>query len=403
MLSNNDIKAIEQIISYEFNNKDLLVKLFNNPTLQNHDAYENGLNKFEEFIAKECDNKIFDINDYYKDLNHGEKILYNHDLFESDENNNFYSSLNKIGLTKYLNFDEKTTHQEIYRFVFNLFNAIAVDSNNDWQKLATAINKITLYKYVLYYPNFEYDKLDLQFAFRSYQCKHAIMQIYCPKFLTYSHQEANDTFNYLAYYYVDLLQKTTKDFPQLENIWAKANFEDDELTSFEKIAKENDLNIGYLYLQDEYYWYCLVFISKFDLAFFAKSEKKEEAKQFAINAFIKHYAHLDNQDEGMLTYEGKAVDVTMLFFNMLYDKLNLHHYDCDKMQTFNWNSAHVDHLIHQLDECNINSLQIYQRFANDTNCLLFVKNLPQAFSTNGKNETDALINASALLIKHFLH
>ncbi|MBP5783595.1 hypothetical protein J6W32_03270 [bacterium] len=55
------------------------------------------------------------------------------------------------------------------------------------------------------------------------------------------------------YYYVDLFFKTAKDYPELKGIWDHVNFEDDVVMQFESIAKEHDLNTGYLYLRDEYY------------------------------------------------------------------------------------------------------------------------------------------------------
>lgn len=401
MLDNNQIKTIEQIICYEFHNKQLLAKLFANQIPFDHNAYENGLNIFESFIHKESKKPIFDNLSYYNHLNDEQKIWYNRDLFESDETDNFYTSLEKIGLNKYLNFNRDTPRHNIYEFVFHLINAIDADCNSDWATLSKVINKITLYDYVLYYPGFEESKLDFQFAFNSYQCKHAILEINCPKFLTFAHQTVSETYPYLMYYFVDLNWKTAKDYPDLKDIWNNVNYDDDIVKQFESIAKEHHLNTGYLYLHDEYYWYCLAFASKYKDAFFAKSEKKEEAKKLAVVNFLKNCNKLSGSELSELEHDQQAVGLMFLFANMLHLKLDLPNFNEHLFDKLNLKNVPSNHLIRLFDRNNIYTLQVYQQFANQTNCLLFVKNLPTAFSATGSNQTDALINTCELLIKQY--
>ncbi|MBP5783598.1 hypothetical protein J6W32_03285 [bacterium] len=47
MLTEKDLKRIEQIICYKFNNQGLLTNLFNQEVIVNHEARANGLNIFE--------------------------------------------------------------------------------------------------------------------------------------------------------------------------------------------------------------------------------------------------------------------------------------------------------------------------------------------------------------------
>lgn len=401
MLDNDQIKTIEQIISYEFNDKELLANLFVTPFVYHHDEYENGLNLFEAFIRKQCNKPIFTSSSYYDNLSDQDKFYYNQELFESNENNNLYASLAKIGLTKYLHFNETTPKKDIYDFLFCLINAINLDCKGDWAKLAKAINKLTLYDYVVNYPNFEYEKLGWQFAFSSYQTKHAVLEINCKKFLTHSHQDVNETYAYLMYYYVDLFFKTAKDYPELKGIWDHVNFEDDVVMQFESIAKEHDLNTGYLYLRDEYYWYCLAFASKYKDAFFAKSENKESAKQLAVTNFLRNCNKFDDNSLFELENNGMAIDLCFLFANMLHLKLDLPNFNEHLFDKLNLKNVPSNHLIRLFDRNNIYTLQVYQQFANQTNCLLFVKNLPTAFSATGSNQTDALINTCELLIKQY--
>ena len=405
MLSQENLKEIEQIICYQFHNKDLLIKLFEAEIPYDEFAYRNGSRLFWDFIGKQCENKIFKANSYYWELNHNGKIEYNEELFKYNEEPLLYWCLQKNGLNKYLHFNENTDLRLIYDFVYYLINAVSIDCNENWTYLTKTISKLVLYDYVLSDPFFPYNSLNWEFAFNSKQCNHAILEIKCPKLLTYSHQNASDIYTYLSHYFVDLCQKTAKDYPKLNGIWTKVNFQDDFIPQFEKIALDHELNVGYLYLHDEYYWYCLAFASKFSLAFFAKSEKKEAAVQLVVTAFIKHYSHLDNNDddENKLCDKGIAVDLATLFFNSLLAKLDLHLYDKSKLQGINWKDMNKNHLISQLNNHQIFNLQVFQKFDTCCNCLLFVRDIPIAFSANGTNESNALTNTCDLLIKHYVH
>ena len=396
------IKAIEQIICYQFHNKELLGKLFADKDAFNRQACDDGKNVFEKFLAKACSKPIFDVKPSYATLTYEQKLAINKEIFEDDNAHNFFASLKKIGLNDYLHFNESTTPQAIYDFVFMLINAIKVDCNNDENILQTVINKITLYDYAIYYPNFEYDKLNLQFVFDSYQCKHALMEIYCPKYLAYSHQDATETFNYLAYYFIDLDNKMADDNDELKAIWKNIKFDDNLLGQFDRITKKNKLYYGFLWLHDEYYWYFLVFVAKFNLAFFAKSETKKEAKKLAVIAFIKYYMSNDD-NEKYLIEDGNAISLNYLFFSLLITKLDLHHYDKSRLSTFDWAHTSSNHLIKELDNNNIFSLTVIQKDQGKSTCMLFVNGSNQAFGFLGWNNQNALMNACSLLINYYKH
>ena len=398
MLTEKDLKRIEQIICYKFNNQGLLTNLFNQEVIVNHEARANGLNIFEWFLKTKVDfmhnyDSIKKYHYQYEDIK---------EMFEDDNASNFYSSLKKIGLNEYLHFNESTNPQKIYDFVFLLINAISVDCNNNKQHIIKAINKITLYDYVIYYPGFEYKQLDFRFALDSYQCKHITMEIYCPKFLAYNHQEAIATFDYLAHYFIDLKNKVADDNDQLKSIWNDNKFNDQLLIKLDSVTKRNKLYYGFLCLHDEYYWYCLVFVSKFNLAFFAKGQSKEEAKLLAVTAFIKHYTNC-NDDEKYLIEDGKAIDLNTLFFVLLANKIDLHYSNETKLHDFNWKSANCNQLISQLDAANIYSLTVIQKDWGKSTAVIFVAGAIQAFGSLTWSNPSAVKYACKQLIKYYLH
>ena len=398
MLTIKDINKIEQIICYHFNNQELLNKLFNKNLLFKHDEYQNGLNIFESFIKA----KVGKITNGNLPINYHYKYEDIKEMFEDDSAQTFYSSLKKIGLNEYLHFNESTDPYQIYDFIFLLINAIDVDSNHNNQQLMNSLNKITLFDYLISYPTFEYDKLNLQFVFDSYQCKHAHMQIHCPKFQTYFHQDALDTFDYLAYYFIDLFNKTADENDQLKSIWNNVKLNENLLVQLDNITKQNNLYYGFLWLHDEYYWYCLVFVSKFNLAFFAKSEFKEDAKLLAIKSFINYYANQDD-DEKYLIEDGKAVSLDYLFFNLLAINLDLHHYDKNKLLTFDWNQVNEHNLINELNKNQIFSLSIMQKDHGKYTCVIFANNSVDAFGFVANSYQLALLNACKLLINYYQH
>ena len=408
MLNNQAIEEIEQIICYHFKDKQLLVNLFNKDSKIDHQGLIDGEIIFENTLHCLIDKALLVSHSI---LNEQQEIFdYRKEWLLQDEPF-FYYQFKRLGLTKYLPFDGNDLNNArlIYQFVYLLFNAIALDSKSNHQAIEITFSKLTYFAYwkqaVKNHDHRDYlnqfFKVDWDFATRRTPCcKDLIMEINSSLLTTYYEQDAHELYSYLYHCFIDLTKKSFDNEEGYKDLFSNVDFNQDLIAQFEAIAAAKSLNTGYLYLHDEYYWYCLVMVDKFEYACFAHSEKKEEAKKQAVWEFLKFYQKPSNNQSTINDNIHLAIRNA---FNWIEISLDFAIFPTNNTLKFDFKNKKANHLKVELNDDNIFTWSIFQSEKNQTKCTLLVAKCPVAFSAHGTNESNSLTKTCELLIKHYTY
>lgn len=406
MLNNQAIEEIEQIICYHFKDKQLLVNLFNKDSQINHQWLIDGEIIFENTLHDLID-KVLPVSNSTS-MEQQEIFNYRKEWLLQDEPF-FYYQFKRLGLTKYLPFDGNDLNNAklVYQFVFLLFNAIALDSKLNQQAIEITFSKLTYFAYwkeaIKNHDHADYldqfFKVDWDFATRRTPCcKNLIMEINSSLLTTYYEQDALELYSYLYHCFIDVTEKSFDNDERYKDLFSNVDFNQDLIAQFEEITTAKSLSTGYLYLHDEYYWYCLVMVDKFEYACFARSEKKEEAKKQAVIEFLKFYQKpMSNQ---LSTNDNIHLTIWNAF-NWIKISLDFEIFPTNNALKFDFKNKKANHLKAELNDDNIFTWSIFQSRKNQTKCTLIIAKCPVAFSANGTNEINALTKTCELLIKHY--
>ena len=387
-LNDNDVEKIETIICYPFNKKQSLITLFNNHLPYSQQAINNGQELFKEALTRLINQDA--------DIKKQDKESYWFDALQEYQKPKFWvKHLKKLGLNKFRNFND----QDAIDFVYCLLDAINQDSKQNSRLLTHTLNKLLYYDYQIKH-DLDYNDLNWDFVDLFEHQFNLMMEIDCHRFSTYSHQNMQELWAYLYYCYNDLFGKYDDDDPKLRNVWKDIDLDDNPIWQFNQICEAHELYTGTCFLHDQYYWYCLTFVGKFKYCFTGRSEKKEEAKNEAIKAFIKFYQQ-ETINEPLPT-DPICKSLGNEFYKIQSELgLPCFSYDDSKLKNLAWNNVKPTALIHMLNKVKILSLTIYHHESNHSNCTLLVNGCDQAFSGNGMGETNALSSASNLLISYY--
>ena len=386
-LRNDDIEKIETIICFPFNKKQLLVNLFNSNKPYSQQAINNGQEIFKSLL------QLVIAND--KSISKQDRPTYYDDFYGLFSKNKYWvNQLNKLGLSKYLPANEENKLD----FVYCLIDAMDSDVAHDQHKLLTAFKKLIYYDHSLKNPLFmDHNKLDWDYLLTSNFGKNLTLEIACPRFVTYSHQNLGELYSYLYYSYIDLYGNDADNDPKLKDIWTSINLDKNPLKQFDQICAEYHLNVGTFLLRDQYYWYCICFVGKFKYCFATKSEKKDDAKNASIMHFLTYYHNQNRLPLDLKNHDNKELASV---FNQVQTQLGLPHVDEDQLKKIIWAKVKPTTLVHELNKNDFFTLCIYHYEKKQSNCTVCVSGCEQAFSANGSGETNALAAANQLLINY---
>ena len=386
MLKDNDIEKVETIICYPFNKKELLIDLFNN-SKYSQQAINNGQELFNSLL------QLVIAND--KLINKAQQTEYFQDFANRFDKNAYWTKqLAKLGLSNYLHINE----DESIDFIYSLLDAMSKDVNHDQHKLITAFKKLIYYDHSLNNPLFmDHYELDWDYIASTNYGKNLTLEITCPRFVTYSHQNLNELYSYLYYSYIDLFGKYYDEDQTLKDVWTKVDLDKNPIGQFMQICTDHEFNVGTFFLKDQYYWYCISFVGKFKYCFTAKAEKKDDAKNASIIKFLTYYHEQNRNEPNLKEHDNKQLTN---IFGYVQSKLGLPLVDEDELKKIYWPNAKATNLIHELNKHDFFTLAIFYYEKNHSNCTVCVNGCEQAFSGNGSGETNALASANALLIDY---
>lgn len=387
MLRNDDIEKVETIICFPFTKKQLLVNLFNANKPYSQQAINNGQEIFKSLL------QLVIAND--KQINKQEQQEYYDDFLSRIGKNRYWvNQLNKLGLAKYLPNDDENKID----FVYCLIDAMDNDVAHDQHKLLTAFKKLIYYDHSLNNPLFmDYNELDWNYLLTSNYGKNLTLEITCPRFVTYHHQNLGELYSYLYYSYIDLFGKYADDDVNLKDIWTTINLNKNPINQFNQICTEHQLNVGTFFLKDQYYWYCVSFVGKFKYCFASKSEKKEDAKNASIMQFLTYYHDKNRMPLDLKDHNHKEL---ASLFSHVQTQLGLPFVNEDELKKIAWAKVKATSLVHELNKNDFFTLCIYHYDKKQSNCTVCVTGCEQAFSANGSGETNAQAAANQLLINY---
>lgn len=385
MLKDNDIEKVETIICFPFNKKELLTTLFNNGNYSQQ-AINNGQEIFKDLLQLVVANdKLISQDD--------KEESYQDFLNRFSKNTYWVNQLQKLGLSVY-----GIPENESANFIYSLLDVMSKDVAHNQHKLLTAFKKLIYYDHSLSNPLFmNHYELDWDYLANSNFGKNLTLEITCPRFITYYHQNLSELYSYLYYSYIDLFDHFNDDNETLKDVWTSVDLNNNPIKEFSKICTDHNFNVGTFFLRDQYYWYCINFVGKFKYCFAAKSEKKEDAKNASIMKFLQYYHQSNRKAPDLKIHDNK--ELSALLINV-QSKLDLQSNDEDELKQIYWPSTKATTLIHELNKHDFFTLSIFYYEKNHSNCTICLNHCTQAFSANGSGETIAQANASQLLINY---